>query len=261
MHRILELVAIGSSPDSSRLARIDVRVKLIVAVAAILAAVLSTRVWLPLVSLAVCLAVLTASRAPLRITLYRFTAPLGITAAICLLRALTTGTTVLWSLPLGPWQLVLTREGLADGALIGARVLGSIGAIIVLCTFTQAHELFAALRWARLPRTWVEIAMLMMRAIFTLFEQAGNVLAAQKVRLGRAGFRRSLASLGSLAGIVLLRSLDQTERTHEAMVVRGYRGTLPLPKLPPLTGRQRAVCGLAVAAIVAAFVLAERWPL
>ena len=151
----------------------DVRVKLILTVAAILTVVLATRVWLPLATFACCLAVLTAFHAPLRMTLHRFTAPLGIAAMICLLQAVMTGRTPLWSLPLGPWQLTLTREGLRSGELIGARVLGSIGPIIVLCTFTQVHEIFAALRWAKLPRTWVEIAMLMVRSIFTLFEQAG----------------------------------------------------------------------------------------
>ena len=32
----------------------------------------------------------------------------------------------------------------------------------------------------------------------------------------------------------MLRSMDQAERTHEAMTVRGYHGALPIPNLPPL---------------------------
>ena len=134
--------------------------------------------------------------APLRATIYRLTAPLGIVAVVCLLRALMTGTTPLASLPLGPWRLVVSREGLLDGAQIAARALGSVGAIVVLCTFTQAHEIFAGLRWARLPRTWIEIAMLMVRSIFTLFEQAASVLSAQKARLGHATYRRSAPVAG-----------------------------------------------------------------
>ena len=124
-----------------------------------------------------------------------------------------------------------------------------------------AHEILAALRWARLPQTWVEIALLMIRAIFTLFEQAGSVLAAQKVRLGHATLRRSLGSIGSLAGIVLLRSLDQSQRTHEAMTVRGYQGSVPLPRLRPLSRRDWAACSAGVATIAIVFFLLERLPL
>jgi cobalt/nickel transport system permease protein len=260
MHRILELLSIGRTPGRSPLARLDARVKLMVAVAAILAAVGSTRFALPLATLGVSLGLLAAFRAPWGATIYRLTAPLAVVAMVCLLRALMTGKTPLVSLPLGPWRLVVYREGLAGGGLIAARSLGSISVIVVLCTFTQAHEIFAALRWARVPRTWIEIAMLMLRSIFTLFEQAASVLSAQKARLGYAGYRRALVSLGSLAGIVMLRSIDQAGRTHEAMVARGYQGRLPVPALPPLTRTQRAVAAIAVGLIIAAFLLAERWP-
>ncbi len=261
MHRILELLSVGRNPGRSRLARLDIRVKLIVAAAAILAVAFSTRAALPLATLAICLGLLAAFRAPLRATIYRLTAPLAIVAVVCILRALMTGTTPLASLPLGPWRLVVSREGLLDGAQIAARALGAVGAIVVLGTFTEAHEIFAGLRWARLPRTWIEIAMLMVRSIFTLFEQAAAVLSAQKTRLGHAGYRLRLQSLGTLAGIVMLRSIDQAQRTHEAMVARGYQGSLPVPNLPPLAKRDGAISALAAGLIVLAFVLTERWPL
>ncbi len=261
MHHVLELLSIARTPGRSRLARLDVRVKLIAAAAAILANLFSTRAALPLATLAVCLGILAAFRAPLRATIYRLTAPLAVVALVCLLRAVMTGATPLATLPLGPWRLVVSREGLLAGAQIAARALGSLAAIVVLCTFTQAHEIFAGLRWARFPRTWIEIALLMARSIFTLLEQAVSVLAAQKARLGHATYRRSLESLGSLAGIVMLRSLDQAGRTHEAMVARGYQGSLPLPELPPLARRDLALAAAAVTLIALAFLLAERWPL
>jgi cobalt/nickel transport system permease protein len=261
MHRIFELLSIPRIPGSSRLELTDVRVKLIVAIAAILAVVVATRVWLPLLSAGVCLAALVAFRAPWRITVFRLTASLGVAAVICLLQALMTGTTPLLSLPIWHWRLTVTQEGLWSGALIGCRVLGSVSILVVLGAFTQVYDIFAALRWAKLPRTWVEIAMLMVRSIFTLFQQAANVVSAQKVRLGHSTARRSLASMGSLAGIVLLRSFDQAERTHEAMVARGYQGSLPIPRLAPLTKADWAKCTIGVLVVAAAYVLAERWPL
>ena len=62
MHHVLELLSIGRNAGHSPLARLDVRVKLIVAVAAILAAVGSSHVTLPLATLGVSLGLLAAFR-------------------------------------------------------------------------------------------------------------------------------------------------------------------------------------------------------
>ena len=37
-----------------------------------------------------------------------------------------------------------------------------------------------------------------------------------------------------MIGTLILRSIDQAMRTHEAMILRGYRGTIPFGSLPPL---------------------------
>ena len=83
-----------------------------------------------------------------------------------------TGTTPLASIDLGFWRLTATREGFSGGALIASRVLGSLGIVMLLCQGTPAAEMFAALRWARVPRTWIEIAVLMYRYLHVFFEQA-----------------------------------------------------------------------------------------
>jgi cobalt ECF transporter T component CbiQ len=253
VHHVLELIAAPSSVGQGRLARIDVRVKLILALAAIVAVILSRHVALPLATAAVCLAILCCGGAPRGKTLRRLAAPLGLAAVVCLWRALMAGGEPVWAVKLGWLSLSASRQGLFEAALIGARVLGSVSAALVLCSFAQAHDIFAALCWARLPRTWVEIAMLMVRSIFTLFEQAASVLQAQKVRLGHATLGRALESAGSLAG------MEQAERNHEAMVARGYQGRLPLPELPRFRRRDAAACALGVVVLAAAFILAERW--
>ena len=131
---------------------------------------------------------------------------------------------------------------------------------MILCHGTPAAEILAALRWARVPRTWIEIAVLMYRYLHVFLEQAACVASAQRVRLGYSSLRRSFQSLGSLAGMVILRSLDQAEKSHEAMTARGYQGHLPLPAMPALPWRQAAVACAGVVVIAAAYVLAERWP-
>ena len=258
-HATHELFSIGRLSGDRLLVRLDARVKLIVSLAAILAVLLSTHVWLPLAMSACCLAMLLLSGAAIWSMICALAGPLGLAAVVCLLRAFMIGTTPMFSFDIGSWQLILTKEGLMDGGLIASRVLGSVSVIVVLCMVTPASDIFAALRWARLPRTWIELAMLMYRYIFMLFEQATAVLSAQKIRLGYAGFRRSLRSMGNLGGVVLLRSIDQAEKTHEAMVARGYEGLLPIPAPPALCRRDRWLSGGCLAAIAAAYFLAERF--
>jgi cobalt/nickel transport system permease protein len=261
MHQLGDLFSTRQHLRTGVLVRLDARVKLVVALAAVLAVVLSTRVALPLGVLAVSLAALVALRVSPRTTLHRMAAPLGLTAVVVVLRTFMTGTTPLVSLPLGPWELTATTEGLWEGALIGVRVMASVSVLAAACTVTPAVEIFGVLRWARLPRTWIEISMLMYRSIFTLFEQAATVVSAQKVRLGYATLRRSMVSMGSLAGIVTLRSIDQAEKTHEAMIARGYQGSLPIAPLPAMSKRDLLVLAAGVALIVLAYLLTEGWPL
>jgi cobalt/nickel transport system permease protein len=261
MHQFGDLFSTRRQLHAGPLVRLDARVKLTVAVAAILAVVLSTRVVFPVGVLAVSLGALAALRASPRATLHRLAAPLGLTAVVVVLRTFMTGGTPVVSLPLGPWTLTATAEGLWQGALIGARVMASVSVLTALCLVMPAVEIFGVLRWARLPRTWIEIAMLMYRYIFTLFEQAAAVVSAQRVRLGYATFRRSMVSMGSLAGIVALRSIDQAERTHEAMIARGYQGALPIARLPAMARRDATILAAGLALIGLVYLLAERWPL
>ncbi len=238
--------------------RLDVRVKLLVALAAILAVVMSTRLALPLVVLAGCVVFWIAWPAPPRAVLLRLVVPLGVALLACLLRSFLTGATPLWSFRLGPWQLTASHEGFREGLLIGSRVLAAVSVLIVLCMVTPTHKIFSALRWAKLPQTLVELAVLMYRYLFAIHEQAQSVFAAQRVRLGYGTFGRSIASAASLAGIVMLRSLDQAEKSHEAMLARGYEDSLHIPPLPALRPSEITGGLAAVTVITAAYFAAER---
>lgn len=258
MHRAGDLLSLDTDGRENRLVRLDVRVKLVVAVATILAVVMSTRVGLPILVFAGCVAFWVVWRAPLRAVLIRLVVPLGLAVIACLLRALLTGTTPIWSFRLGPWQLTASYEGFWEGLLIGSRVLGSVGVLIVLCLVTPTDRVFSALRWAKAPRTLVELAVLMYRYLFAMHEQAQNVLAAQRIRLGYGTVRGSIASAANLAGIVMLRSLDQAEKSHEAMVARGYEQSLHVPPLPGMRLKDVAATMAAVAIVAVLYFAAER---
>jgi energy-coupling factor transporter transmembrane protein EcfT len=60
-----------------------------------------------------------------------------------------------------------------------------------------------------------------------------------------------------VAGSVVLRSIDQAARTHEAMQVRGYGGEIPFGPLPGLTRRDWLVMAGAVLWLGGAYWLLE----
>jgi len=134
-----------------------------------------------------------------------------------------------------------------------ARVAGAVSVMMLLSYVTAAHEVFLALRWMRAPEEIVDLAMLMYRHIFTLIEQAGEVAVAQRVRLGYAGLSRTLGSAGTLAGTVIIRSLEQSVRTHEAMIARCYDGRIPFAPAKAVQSKDRISALAAVLVVLILF--------
>ncbi len=161
----------------------------------------------------------------------RITASLSFALVIILVQALFVGNTVIIDFQLAGLNLALRREGLLFGMLLASRVLGATSLLLVLTLTIPPLELFSLLNWLRLPNILIEIAALMYRYIFLLFEEAREIQAAQRLRLGYDGFKRAISSLGKLIGAVFLNSFEQSQRTYESMVARGYAGEYHFPPL------------------------------
>jgi cobalt/nickel transport system permease protein len=239
------------------LSRRDVRVKLVAALAVMLAVLLSGQPYLPAAVCAACFAATLSAGMPARMALARLAVPFVFAAIIVALKSVLDGSTVFFRLPLGVVTVPVLREGLSSGLLIGSRVLGAVSVMLLLSVVTPAHRIFAALRWAGMPAAWTDTAMLMYRYIFALLDHAATVYAAQRVRLGYSGVRSSLRCMGLLAGSVVDRSLGQATRTYEALVTRGYTGELPSAPMSDLDVKDVAICAVPVALAWAAFVLLE----
>lgn len=258
MHHLREVCAASSPPGDCLLARGDIRARGLIAATAVGAVLVSTRPEVGLGALGLSLLTLVASGARIRVLIGRFAGPLTFALLICLFQAFMTGRTPIHAVELGPWSFTATSEGLRRGILIASRIAGSFAVVMAFCHGALPEDLFAALRWARVPRIWIELAILMYRYIHVLLERAVSVIAAQKTRLGYGRVRQSLHSMGSLAGIVMLSSLDQAERSHEAMVARGYQGQFPLPTLSPLRPQQIVYACGGMSVVLTLYFLAER---
>ena len=237
------------------LTRIDPRVKLVVAFAALIAVVTAEMVILPLFVLGICLATVAALRIPAKLVVARLAAPLSIVAVLVVIQTFVTGTTPLFAVTLAGWQFTAKAEGLRQGTLLGAHVLGAVSVVFLLSVVTPAHRIFQALRWFKISRNWLEVAILMYRYIFVLMDRVADLAAAQKLRLGYTARGRAMRSFTTLAGATIIHSLEQSQRTHDAMRLRGYRGTMPFGPLPAVSGRDRRILALCLIAIAAARLL------
>jgi len=60
-----------------------------------------------------------------------------------------------------------------------------------------------------------------------------------------------------LAGLVLLRCLEQADRTHESMVARGFTGRLPLASMRPLRRGEWGMLAAWILAVLSAFLVLD----
>lgn len=237
------------------LTRIDPRAKLLIAFVALLAVVTAEGIVLPLTVFAFCLGAVAFLRIPAKLVACRLAAPLSIVAVLVVIQTFVTGKTPLFTFGFAGWQLTAKAEGFRQGTLLGAHVLGAVSAVFLLSVVTPAHRIFQALRWFRVSRNWLEIAILMYRYIFVLMDRVTDLAAAQKLRLGYTARGRALRSFAVLAGATIIHSLEQAQRTHDAMRLRGYRGTMPFGPLPAMSGRDLRILSFSLAAIAAARLL------
>jgi cobalt/nickel transport system permease protein len=240
------------------LTRIDPRVKLVTAVVLIIAAVLSTKAFFPLTVLVFCLSVMIGLGMPARLILLRIAGPIGIVAVLIVLQTFLSGVTPIFSQDFLYWKFTATEEGLKRGSVLGSRVLGAVSVMILLSSVTPAYKIFNALRWFKVPDAWVEIALLVYRYTFSLIDQISDVILAQSTRLGYSSVRKSLNSVGVLAGTVITRSMDQAMRTYEAMTLRGYQGSMPFGPLPEFKAADARDLMISLPLILVIFLVMER---
>ncbi len=254
MQPVFEIFSDILAYRENALTRIDPRVKLLLAVLTITGILLSSHFGFPPTVLASCLIAMIAIRIPLKLILARLAAPLGIVLVLMILQSLLVGSSPLFSFHLFGLKIEVLKEGALSGALIANRVLGSVSVLLLLSSTTKAHQIFHALRWFGVPKGWVEVALLMYRYVFMLLDQAGDVLSAQRVRLGYSSLKRSFSSSGLLAGTVIKAAMDQGTRTFEAMELRGYKGYFPLGTMPRICAKDMCILLLTSGAILIAYI-------
>jgi cobalt/nickel transport system permease protein len=234
------------SESSHPLALIDPRVKLLSALALLVMVISCRGVIFPLLVAAVSFGLCLTLRVPLRVLLLRFSEPLFIALMVFLLKLFFAGEVPLFSWDLGWFRLTAHRDGLAEGILISSRILGGVSLLGLVGFSTPFTGLMAALSWMRVPQALVDVALFAWRYLFLLMEDAQVVYHAQRNRLGYVGYRRGLSSLGTLAGVLVLKAFDNSQSVTTAMMQRGYDGAMPLLRHQPFKSAEVALALLLV---------------
>jgi cobalt/nickel transport system permease protein len=209
------------------LARVDARIKLLVTLALLVMVISYQGFLFPLLVCGLCLAFWFQMRIPLRTVLMRFSEPLFIIAVLLILKTFFTGHAPLFTITCLGQKIIGYRDGLLQGLMIGSRIGAAVSLVALLGFATPFTEFLAGLSWLRIPRGFIEIVLFAYRYIFVLIEDALVIYQAQKNRLGYSNVRRGLNSFGVLAGSLTLKGFEQSQNTAQAMVQRGYDGTLP----------------------------------
>lgn len=163
------------------------------------------------------------------------------------------------AIPVGPWVLHVTQEGLLRFLHVALKSWLSIQAAIVLAASTPFPDLLLAMRAVRVPRLLVSMFGLMWRYLFVLADEALRLMRARAARSGVASdpatgdrlrpggslaWRARVA--GGMAGSLFLRAFERSDRIYVAMLSRGYDGearSMAVPALS-LSGWLVVACGL-----------------
>lgn len=159
--------------------------------------------------------------------------------------------------------LVISQEGTIRLLSIVVKSWLSLQMAIILVAVTPFPAILWALRALRLPPPLIAIVSLMYRYLFVLVDEAARLLRARAARSATAEGARSGGSLvwrgqvaGRMAGSLMLRSFERSERIYNAMVARGYQGQLLSLTHSHFAARDLIVGGATVAILLIILLLA-----
>jgi cobalt/nickel transport system permease protein len=250
MQTRLDTYAHGTSP----LHRWDVRYKLVALLTLMFAFAAVRTLWLLPPMLLVTAALYAYSRLPLAFLLSRLRYPGFFLLAVLLLLPLSSGQTMLLSL--GP--LALRYEGTQAALLILCRFTSIITLGIVLFGTAPMLHTIRAMHSLGLPSLLTDMLLFFWRYLHDIASNLARMQTAMRLRGFRISRinRRTLSTLATLIGTLLIRSYTQSERVYQAMRLRGYGAAPPPRAYYQATPRDKlALAGVVLLAL--GFVLAD----
>lgn len=218
---------------ASRITRIPPTGRVVgTAVLALVTATLPPGAWPQLALLAlVSLILLALARVPLTAALMRLAWPLGfvLLASVAVLVVVPGAPLV----RLGP--VIVTDTGADRFAAVVSRALVALLPAVLLVSTTSFPELLQALRELRLPVAVATALGLAYRLLYLTVDELERLQRAARSRNAGRGAAHRRYVVTAIAASTLGRAFARAERTHGAMLARGYAGALPLLHVTPWT--------------------------
>lgn len=123
--------------------------------------------------------------------------------------------------------LDLAVDGLWASWNLVAKTLVGAGAAIVVTATTPLPDLLRGLARLRLPPALVAVVGFMLRYLDVVADQVARMRRAMVARGGDPRWFWQARPLAMSAGALFVRSYEQGERTHQAMLARGFTGLMP----------------------------------
>ncbi|MCL2687980.1 MAG: cobalt ECF transporter T component CbiQ [Methanobrevibacter sp.] len=166
------------------------------------------------------------AKVPIKFYLKFISVPFTFTLLTCVIMAFFFGSgTIIFET--GILGIVVRADALILAILTFSRTLACFSALGFLAMTTPIAEILNDLDKIKIPKIFIEIALLMYTVIFVFLDQVKIMTNAQETRMGYNGIKNSYRSLGLLAANLFLRSLDKSEQLQFALDSRGYNGELP----------------------------------
>jgi len=197
---------------------------LVTAVVAVGTASLPLGAWTHLAWLAVVAGLLVAgARLPVTLLVRRLAGPfVFVLLASAGLLFLVPGTPVL---RIGP--VMVSDDGIQRFGFVLARASVALTTAVVLVSTTSFPELLQALRSLRLPTVVTTALGLGYRLLYLLVDEIERMQRAARSRNAGSGATSRRRVLVGVTAAALARAFTRGERTHRAMLARGYTGELP----------------------------------
>lgn len=151
--------------------------------------------------------------------------------------------------------LSLSTDGLwASWNIVAKATLGGVSGIVVAAT-TRVPDVVRGLSRLRVPSVLVGIVSFMLRYLDLLVEQLGRMRQAMVARCHDPRWLWQARPVASSAGALFVRSYERGERVHQAMLARGFTGSMPELDDRTATRRDWLIGSLPAATGVAALVV------
>jgi cobalt/nickel transport system permease protein len=133
------------------------------------------------------------------------------------------GHEVLFTIPLGLFDLSVHSDGLAAAGIFVLRVGTSVSLAILLILTTKWADLLKSLRVLHVPTVFILVLAMTYRYVFLLLHTATGMFLARKSRIvASTSGKEQRWWVVSAIGVLMNRSFRMSEEVYQAMLARGF---------------------------------------